>query len=348
MSYSGAALTGAQGKLRSFWQKPEGKLGAIVLAGLGFLGLWGFYLILPILLTIVTNTIELAVLCIALFALLYVVTNKQFRTIIKNIFQSSMRFFAGLVVEIDPIGILKNNLDDMKKDKATLDNTVERFAGSDERLQTSIQQKTDEIKTLNFQSQKADKMSVAESDPLKKERLTLQSQTYREKMGLLMQAAKQLTAMEKTTADLLLNFRHWSQISDSKIERTEMKVEILSEQRKMILDAQRTLSVGQRLLRGNPEQLQMVDMAIEYLADDTARTLGQIREFNRYSDKLLTKLDIENAADADAAAAQIGEFSQKLLTAGAQPAAVDMMTPIQGEVVSKSPVSDDYSQFLKK
>ena len=43
----------------------------------------------------------------------------------------------------------------------------------------------------------------------------------------------------------------------------------------MILDAKATLGVGQQLLRGNPEQLKMVDMALDYLEDDTSRTLGE-------------------------------------------------------------------------
>jgi hypothetical protein len=120
-------------------------------------------------------------------------------------------------------------------------------------------------------------------------------------------------------------FRHWSQIADSKIQRTENKVNFLAEQRKMILDAKATLGVGQRLLRGNPEQLKMVDMALDYLEEDTARTLGEIREFSRYTDKLLTDEQIESGAAADEAAARFAEFNQKLLTAGNQPAGADMI-----------------------
>jgi hypothetical protein len=69
----------------------------------------------------------------------------------------------------------------------------------------------------------------------------------------------------------------------------------------------------------------MVDMALEYLEDDTSRTLGEIREFSRYTDKLLTEEQIESGAAADEAAAKFAEFSQKLLTAGNQPSGVDVI-----------------------
>ena len=142
---------------------------------------------------------------------------------------------------------------------------------------------------------------------------------------MLMQGVKQLQALEDQTSKMLKTFQHWSQIADSKIQRTENKVNFLAEQRKMILDAKATLGVGQRLLRGNPEQLKMVDMALEYLEDDTSRTLGEIREFSRYTDKLLTDDQIESGAAADEAAAKFAEFNQKLLTSGNQPAGADLI-----------------------
>lgn len=160
---------------------------------------------------------------------------------------------------------------------------------------------------------------------MERERLTLERQTFLEQAGMLMQGVKQLQALEDQTANMLHTFQHWSQISDSKIQRTKNKVDFLAEQRKMILDAKATLGAGQRLLRGNPEQLKMVDMALEYLEDDTSRTLGEIKEFTRFTDKLLTDEQIESGAAADEAAAKFAEFNQKLLDAGNQPAGADLI-----------------------
>ena len=310
---------------KSFWKRPEGPFGMVVLVAMIVGAGVGLYVILPFLITLLTNTLYAAALAAVLIAVLWLAFNPTFRAAVRNLFQYMVRWFASWVVETDPIGILRNNLDDMKKAKSDLDQTLQRFAGSDERLQRSIAAKNDEINTLGHKAAKAEQMAGAATDPMEKERLMLERQTFLEKAGMLMQGVKQLQALEDQTSKMLNTFQHWSQIADSKIQRTENKVGFLAEQRKMILDAKATLGVGQQLLRGNPEQLKMVDMALDYLEEDTSRTLGEIREFSRYTDKLLTDDQIESGAAADEAAGKFAEFSQKLLTDGNQPAGADMI-----------------------
>jgi len=310
---------------KSFWKRPEGPFGLVLLAALILGGGVGLYVILPYLITLLTDTLHAVALGAVLIAILWLVFNPTFRTAVSNLFQNVVRFFASWVVETDPIGILRNNLDDMKKAKYNLDQTLQRFAGSDERLQRSIAAKSDEINGLGRKAAKAEQMANAATDPMEKERLSLERQTFLEQAGMLMQGVKQLQALEDQTSKMLKTFQHWSQIADSKIQRTENKVNFLAEQRKMILDAKATLGVGQQLLRGNPDQLKMVDMALDYLEDDTARTLGEIREFSRYTDKLLTDDQIESGAAADDAASKFAEFNQKLLTSGSQSAGADMI-----------------------
>ena len=310
---------------KSFWKRPEGPFGMVVLAAIIVGAGVGLYVILPFLITLLTNTLYAGALAAALITILWLAFNPTFRAAVRNLFQYMVRWFASWVVETDPIGILRNNLDDMKKAKSDLDQTLQRFAGSDERLQRSIAAKNDEITGLGHKAAKAEQMAGAATDPMEKERLMLERQTFLEKAGMLMQGVKQLQALEDQTSKMLHTFQHWSQIADSKIQRTENKVGFLAEQRKMILDAKATLGVGQRLLRGNPEQLKMVDMALDYLEEDTSRTLGEIREFSRYTDKLLTDDQIESGAAADEAAGKFAEFSQKLLTDGNQPAGADMI-----------------------
>jgi hypothetical protein len=310
---------------KSFWKRPEGPFGMVVLAALIVGGAIGLYAILPFLISLLTDTLHAVALGAVVVAILWLVANPTFRSAVVNLFENAVRFFASWVVETDPIGILRNNLDDMKKAKYNLDQTLQRFAGSDERLQRSIAAKSDEINNLGRKAAKAEQLAAAASDPMEKERLLLERQTFLEQAGMLMQGVKQLQALEDQTSKMLKTFQHWSQIADSKIQRTENKVNFLAEQRKMILDAKATLGVGQQLLRGNPEQLKMVDMALDYLEDDTSRTLGEIREFSRFTDKLLTDDQIESGAAADEAAAKFAEFNQKLLTSGNQSTGADMI-----------------------
>jgi len=345
---------------KSFWKRPEGPFGMVALAAIIVGTGIGLYVILPLLISLLENTLYAIGLAAALIVVLWLAFNRGFQTAIKNLFQNIVRFFASWVVETDPVGILRNNLDDMVKAKAELDRTVQRFSGSDERLKRNIDAKTEEINTLGHKANKAQQMAGAVQDPMERERLNLERQTFLEKAGMLMSGVKQLQALEDQTANMLHTFQHWSQISDSKIARTRNKVDFLAEQRKMILDAKATLGAGQRLLRGNPEQLKMVDMALEYLEDDTSRTLGEIREFTRYTDRLLTDEQIEQGAAADEAAARFAEFNQKLVDAGNQPAGADLIhvpgmaiqEPVQTHVrntsnAASAKTAGDYDSMFK-
>src|SRR6266478_3607241 len=53
--------------------------------------------------------------------LIFIVTDKRILTLGKLIFQSVMRYLTGLFIELDPIGILKNYIGEMKKNLAVMD-----------------------------------------------------------------------------------------------------------------------------------------------------------------------------------------------------------------------------------
>ncbi len=347
---------------KTFWQRKEGATGKGILwlgaaaAAAALFWFWG--LVIPFILTTLQDTV-LATIYAAILGVIAMIAFgippfAMVREVINSAFQSFSRGLARCYTEIDPIGILRNDLDDMKKEKANLDSTVEKFSGSEERLQRKIADKTQDAKKAFAESQIAAQKSAAATNQLDKQRYQLASQTYAEKSGFLLEGVKQLQALEKDTSHLLSTFQNWSQLADAKIQRTSFKVDFLAEQRKDIQDAKRALSFGQRLLRGKrSEKEQMVDMAIEFLEQDTAQTLGQIREFSRFTDKLTTDQDIESGANAEMARQQFAEFNQKLLEAGNAPSAADSiqipgvsnLTPVPVARAAAAGKSDDFDPF---
>lgn len=346
------------GQIKSFWDKREGKAGKLITYAVGAGALYGLWLALPFLVVMVWDAVSIAIGVGILASIAYVVTNKTITTLFRNVFQSFCRHLTQVFVETDPIGILKNNLDDMKTAKAELDKTVLKFAGSENRLLSKIADKTATINELGSRSNQAALMLTREKDPDKADLLKLSKETSEQKAGMLMEGIKQLKTLEAQTKDMLDKFRHWSRVSDAKIDRTEMKVDFYAEQRKDILDAQRTLGVGYRLLKGDPEQLKLVDSAIEFLADDAAQTIGEIQEFNRYSDKLLTEIDIDNSGAAESARQRFAEFGVKLDNSSSKPAAIDTLKLTDGQVITPTVTSrrevsvgsngNDYNDMFKK
>jgi hypothetical protein len=134
---------------KSFWQRPEGKPGKVVLglfaAGAALALLVFTAPIVAFLTTAVQNIILLTVegMIEAGLIILSVVlaTNKTLHSLVKNIFQSSMRMIARTYTQVDPLGIMRNTLDDMKSERVQLGSTIQTFAGTDEKLQRTIKSK---------------------------------------------------------------------------------------------------------------------------------------------------------------------------------------------------------------
>jgi|SRR5271157_254858 len=352
---------------KSFWNKPEGKPGMILMAALAAAGAYGLYLALPFLIALTTNLIELGVLVGVLVGMIAMVMNGTVQTLAKNIFQSVCRGIAKAYTEIDPIGILRNQLDDMVKAKKDLNDTIQKFSGSDNALTAKITAKTQLIQTLIAKANELRGRIAAhryKSDD-EAETWKLQAETWESQAGLENSGMEQLQNLEKTTAEMLDKFRHWSRVSDAKIDRMKIKVDFYAAQRDAILEAQKVLSIGARLLHGDNEQLKLVDGAIDFLTDEAARTVGEINEFNRDSDKMLLDIDVENSANAATARAKFEKFGARLEEDAAKPSAVQQLeaalaatgkapsipgTPVigVGTAASGSTGSGDYNDLFKK
>ena len=152
---------------RSFWKRPEGIPGMVLTGMAAVAGLYGLWLALPFLLGIVWGVVNLCIGTAVLAAFAYIAMNKTVQTLLRNIFQSLCRGLANFYTTVDPIGILKNNLDDMRKAKAQLNATIQRFAGSDNNLIQSIARKKQEIQELGAKSQAARRMAagIGGTDP---------------------------------------------------------------------------------------------------------------------------------------------------------------------------------------
>ena len=107
-------------KPKSFWSRPEGTTGAIfglaILAGVGYLIASN----ITFLIGLAANTLTLALMIVALVALLYMVLDPKMRTLIWYMYKSVMRWVTGMFVTIDPIGILKNYIEDLEDNLAKM------------------------------------------------------------------------------------------------------------------------------------------------------------------------------------------------------------------------------------
>jgi hypothetical protein len=133
------------GKTKSFWERKEGTTGMLFIAGLAVGGFFLAQAVLPSILAllavaiaVVGKTIVLVGLCSALAALLFIITNKNFLTLLRYGFKSVMRKITSMFVEIDPIGIMKNYIEDLLEKYEVMKKNVNELKGRLNQLQTLI------------------------------------------------------------------------------------------------------------------------------------------------------------------------------------------------------------------
>ena len=99
---------------KSFWDRDEGYTG-MILAGAGVLG-GGFllYKFLPAIIKLLENTLYAGFLFGVVAFIVFLIANERTRTLGSYMFQSLCRRITSIFVAVDPVGILKTYIRDLR------------------------------------------------------------------------------------------------------------------------------------------------------------------------------------------------------------------------------------------
>jgi hypothetical protein len=313
---------------KSFFDRPEGKFGKWILV-LGAIGAaWGLNAVLPWLITLMTNTLHAAALAAVITATVFVVTNKRIQTLASYMFKSAMRAATGLVIEVDPIGILRGYVDDLKKKFVTLETSIEALEGQKRKLRDHIA-KNEEIRLHSLNRAKyahekqADvkqfKLQARKAGRLKDSNFTLQA------------LLNKMEALSK----VLLKMR---ETSDFVIQDMEDEIQVNEQKYAAIKQAYGAFTAAKKIIRGDPDQKAIFDQALEYLADDYSTKVGEIESFIQMSSGFIQSVDLEHGMVEEDALAQFEEWEKKadLLMLG--PGEVSPLTALQAPTNSRQTV----------
>lgn len=349
---------------KAFWKTKQGGFSAKVLLGaaviLGLVIFFNLAAIMDFFTNIIWSTINLAIAA----AILTVITSPFWcppvRLFLSNAFQLTMRWSYRKLVQKDPIGIMLNNRDQVRDELGGLEKGVQQLAGSKQGLETDIQTQMDLIRANKAKSDAVDK-KIADTQAslprltgnsrmqasLDLQQFGYSKQMYEQAAGIAKQTIdheKTILQQTDTMYDQMCRLRN---LADFKVQSLTMQADMYSKQRKVILAGQQGLISAKRIMKGDPHQLDLLDMAIEQINNETADTIGAMKDFNRNMDKYLTDMDIDNAAKGQDGRDVFAELEKKLAlppesivgVGGAQPTVTD------DGVVIKS--DNDYMKFLK-
>ncbi|GAA0730927.1 hypothetical protein GCM10009430_42570 [Aquimarina litoralis] len=270
-------------KPKSFWKKPEGKTGMLFMGLLGAGGLYGLYKVLPFLIQIAENTLYLGVLLAVLGALIYMVLDPKMRNLIFYMYKSFMRWITGIFIQIDPIGILKSYIDDLKSNLKKMNKQIAVLKGQMKRLQQIIY---DNKKSINSNL----KLASAAKEKDKKGIMILKSR----KAGRLQESNLKLDGLYKKMEVLYRVLIKMYENSEILLEDIEDQVMVKEQERKAIRASHSAMKSAMNIISGNNDKKEMFDRALEVIAEDVSMKIGEMERFMDMSTNFMDSIDLQN------------------------------------------------------
>lgn len=322
---------------KSFWSRPEGKTGIIALLGLGALAVWGWSAIVGFILSMLVNTFLTIVLAVGVIVLLLVAISPRTHMI----FRLLARAITGLIINIDPIGILQDRLNTIKKRRAKMSEQISQVSGQVRLLKDTIaKNKAEADKSMGEAAYAHDKATSA-TDEISKLSMASQVKIKANRAGRLQKANvsyQQLLTKLQSLYDLL---QKWSIHLDTYIADTEDEVKQKKIEYKTINTAYSAFKGAMKAFKGSVTEEDIYDTTMEHLAENASLKLGEIEDFQRITANFMDNLDVENGAVTEKAMKELEAYQQRLLLPESQ--AFLRTTPS-----SKDTIEGNYVELFKK
>ncbi len=306
----------SQYKPKSFWKRPEGITGGIVLAALvlggGYLIATSITAILGFLATTMGLVIGLSVLGLIIFMAL----DGKTRALFSYMYKSVMRWITGLFIKLDPIAILKSYVEDLKSNLRKMNRQISKLRGQMHKLKEMIINNKKEINANLSQASKARDSNI-------KAQVILKSR----KAGRLKESNVKLEDLYKKMEVLYRVLSKMHENSAILVEDVQDQVTIKDQERKALMAGHSAMKSAMSVIKGNPDKRAMFDAALEVVADDVNQKVGEMERFMEMSENFMQSVDLQNGVFEEEGLKMLEKWeaeSDSLLLGEAKPDLINM------------------------
>lgn len=287
-------------KPKSFWSRPEGTTGAVFL--LGIVGGLGWLLVKnsAAILGLLSNTVGIVLSLLVLGAIIYMVLDPKMRTLVSYMYKSVMRWITGVFVTIDPIGILKNYIDDLKDNLKKMSTQIGGLKGQMRKLKTIVENNNGEIKQNLAIARKAKELGDQKALMLS----TRKAARLKESNGKYSALHSKMSILYKVLTKMYSN-------SEILLEDTEDQVKVKEQERKAIRASHSAMSSAMSIIKGDSDKRAMFDQAMEVIADDVSNKVGEMERFMEMSSDFMNSVDLQNGVFEEQGLKMLEEYEKK-------------------------------------
>lgn len=270
-------------KSKSFWRKPEGITGSIILGLIIFAAVWLITSFVGAVSAFLLSTAGIVTSVLVLGAVIFMALDSKARALTSYVFRSSMRWLTGMFIMMDPIAILKSYVDDLKGNLSKMKKQITQLRGQMHKLKEVIYNNKKEINSnmsLASQAKNANKegmviLKTRKAGRLKKSNVKL-NDLYT-KMEVLYRV---LSKMYENSAILT--------------EDIEDQVKVKEQERKAIQSSHSAMKSAMNIIAGNSDKRALFDQALEAVADDVSQKVGEMEKFMDMSENFMSSIDLQN------------------------------------------------------
>lgn len=327
-------ITPNMDKLKSFWEKPQGKVGLATLAlGAGAVGLAFMNYLLPYAATFVDGWLHILMTGgVCLFLLWFYV---NFHTRFSLIFKLVITRLTNMIYHVMPIDVLKDNILTMKKKQRALEEQTGVFKGTVRSLTDIIAKnnaEADHASELALQARKRKEQSTPNTEAYLswQSQETLNANAATRKRSSNQSYGQMLTQMQAVGTvmgrmQIAVNF--FVQDRTEVVKEAEFKFNTLKA-------AHKAVSTASSILRGNVDEETIFQDTLDYVNQQDSMMIGDIENYQNLAQEWLSKADLETGVMNDKSMAELNAFEQKLLAPGsaiANPQSAQLSVPQQRE-----------------
>ena len=294
------ASAGVARPKRTFWQRPEGKVGVGIVGAIALGLAYGFVQLLPTLIQIAENTLYLAGLVgtmVFLYCLVFVWDRP--RTLLFYGLQMISRWITGNFVELDPVAILKSFVRQMEKRREVIRDRLGRIVGVRRMVEAKIarseKERQDALRLAKAAQGSGDEDGLNAHAEIAARRAR-DIEEYRSMQ-------EQVQSIEKLLQRVLRR-------ADYHIQTAEDEANQLADKHTITGAVQAATSAAQGIF-GDTDLAEVRDMAAERIRDDYEKRLGELQS-------LIDLTDFDHAVDLNQMAfrqeglAQLAEAERKV------------------------------------
>lgn len=285
---------------RSWFSKPEGKVGAVGIVALIALLAVGAYFALPFILVILQNTLHTLLLLGAIGLILTIFIHPVSRNALCLGYKMFFKGITGLFIQLDPIMILKDYVQQLYANLAEMEKQIGAVKGTMQNLKRKISEYTDEA------NQMMQKAQIANEKGNKKIAVTSHRAALRRQKSV-----QKLTALYQKIEMIMRVLHKMHENGAIMAEDTKDEVELQQDEWEAIKSANSAMKSAMSVISGGGDKRANFEQAMEFLIDDISLKMGEMENFMDMTSGLMESIDLDNAMFDEKMVANLEAWEQK-------------------------------------